>query len=272
MLSRVKSQQLKQVPDADAAKRLAEQMQAAGRVSLHVEVEKSAKKSLKFLEHFPFLEYLAVGGHARDLETVAGLTRLRELCLMRVTAADFDFLAGLRDLRIVDMRFGGCKAFHTLAAAENLIGLSFLRLPTLKNLDFVASMPALQLLKLDSCKGIIGLPDFSNNPKLRKIVLETMNGLESLAGIETAPHLEYLVVMEAKALPPAEFQRVTNCPSLRKVLVGLALTTSARYKEAVGHVPADLQMNGYYGTEYQHFSFDGYAQPAEPGAAPGGGM
>jgi hypothetical protein len=266
MLSRIPSQQLNQVPDADAAKRLAEEMQAAGRASLDVEVEKSARKSLKFLEHFPFLKYLSVGGHARDLDTLAGLTQLRELCLMRVTVPDFGFLAGLRDLKIFDMRFGGCKAFDTLVTAKNLIGLSFLRLPTLKNLDFVASMPDLQLLKVDSCKGVIGLPDYSANPKLRKIVLETMNGLESLAGVETAQRLEYLVVMEAKALPPSEFQRVTRCSSLRKVLVGLALTTSARYKEAIGYVPADLRMIGYYGTEYQHFSFDGYTQPAEPGA------
>jgi hypothetical protein len=264
MLSRITSRQLTQVPDTDAAKRLAEEMQAAGQVSLDVDVEQSAKKSLKFLEHFPFLKYLAVGGHARDLDALAGLTRLRELCLMRVTVPDFGFLTGLRDLRILDMRFGGCKAFDTLAASKNLIGLSFLRLPTLKNLDFVVSMPGLQLLKVDSCKGVTGLPDFSANPKLRKIVLETMNGLESLAGIETAQRLEHLVVMEAKALPPSEFQRVTRCPSLSKVLVGLALTTSARYKEAIGYVPTDLQMDGYYGTEYQHFSFDGYAQPADP--------
>lgn len=268
MLSRVTSQQIKQVPDADAAKRLAEEMQAAGRDSLHVDVEQSARKSLKFLEHFRFLKYLAVGGHARDLDSLAGLTRLRELCLMRVTVPDFGFLAGLRDLRIFDIRFGGCKSFDTLSAAKNLIGLGFLRLPTLEALDFVAAMPGLQLLTVDSCKGVTGLPDFSGNPMLRKIVLETMNGLESLAGVETAPHLEHLVVMEAKALPPSEFRRVTRCPALRKVLVGLALTTSARYKEAAGYVPADLQMDGYYGTEYQNFSFDGYAQSADPGAAP----
>lgn len=268
MMSRVRSQQLKQIPDTDAAKRLAEEMQTAGRTSLCVEVEKSAKTSLKFLEHFTFLKYLAVGGHARDLDTLAGLTQLRELCLMRVTVPNFNFLPGLRDLRIFDMRFGGCKAFDTLAVAKDLIGLAFLRLPTLTTLEFVASMPKLQFLKLDSCKGVTGFPDFSSNPKLRKIVLETMNGLESLAGVETAKRLEYLVVMEAKVLPPSEFNRVTRCPSLRKVLAGLAFTNSARYKEAVSHVPADLRMDGYYGTEYQYFSFDGYAQPAEPDAAP----
>jgi len=271
MLSLVTSQKLEQVPDADAAKRLADEMQLGGLVSLGIEVETSTERSLKFLEHFPFLEYLAVGGPARDLDTLGGLTRLRELCLMRVTVPDFGFLAGLSELRIFDMRFGGCKAFDTLAAAKNLIGLSLLRLPTLKSLDFVASMPGLQLLNVDSCKGITGLPDFSGNPKLRKIVLETMNGLESLAGVETAQYLEHLVVMEAKALPPSDFRRVTRCPSLSKVLVGLALTTSARYKEAIGFVPADLQMDGYYGTEYQHFSFDGYAQPTELGAAPDNG-
>ena len=263
MLSRVKSRQLKEVPDSDTAKRLADEMQAAGRDSLHVEVEKSKTKSLRFLEHFSFLKYLSVGGQARDLDILAGLTELRELCLLRVTVPDFGFLAGLRSLRIFDMRFGGCKAFDTLAAAKHLIGLGFLRLPTLKNLDFVASMPDLQLLKLDSCKGITRLPDLSSNRKLRKVVLETMNGLESLAGVETAPGLEYLVVMEAKVLPPSEFKRVKRCPSLRKVLVGVGLTTSARNKEAEGYVPADLQMDGYYGTEYQHFSFEGYDQPSE---------
>ncbi len=268
MLSRVTSQQLKQIPDTDAAKRVAEELQAAGRDSLDVDAEQSAKKSLAFLKYFPFLKYLAVSGRARDLDSLAELNQLRELCLLRVTVPDFGFLGGLCDLRILDMRFGGCKAFDTLGVAKNLIGLSFLRLPTLKNLDIVADMPELQLLKLDSCKGITGLPDFSGNRKLRKIVLETMNGLESLAGIEKAPGLEQVVVMEAKALPPSEFQRVTRCPSLRKVLVGLALTTSARYKEAIGYVPTDRQMDGYYGTEYQHFVFDGYSQPAEPGVAP----
>ena len=88
-----------------------------------MDVEKSAKQSVKFLEHFPFLKYLAVGGHARGLDTLAGLTELRELCLMRVTVPAFGVLAGPRDLRILDMRFGGCTAFDTLAAAKNLIGL-----------------------------------------------------------------------------------------------------------------------------------------------------
>jgi hypothetical protein len=261
MLSNVKRRRIKQVPDADGAKRLADEMQASGSESLFVEVETSAHKSLTFLEHFSFLKYLDVGGHARDLDTIAALAGLRELCFLRVTASDFGFLAGLKDLRLFDMRFGGCKSFETLAVAANLIGLRLLRLPSLKSLGFVGSMPRLQLLEVDSCKGIAALPDLSPNPDLRKLVLETMNGLTSLEGIETAQQLEYLVVSgEAKALQPEEFRRVSRCPLLR-VRVGLG--NPAPYRRALACVPQERRL-----TEDADFSFRGYEQPAESAAAP----
>jgi hypothetical protein len=268
MLSRVPERKIDQIPDEDGAKRLADQVRASGIEALFVEVENSSLKSLQFLKHFTFLKFLTVGGHARDIEAIAALTGLRELCFVRVTVPDFGFLAALHDLRLFEMRFGGCKAFETLAEARNLMGLGFLRLPTLKSLEFVSRMPRLQLLEVDSCKGITALPDFSNNRDLRKLVLQTMNGLTSLEGVEKARHLEYLVVGEAKALPANEFRRVRQCPSLRKVLVGLALMNSARYRDACKCVPANLQMDGYEGTEYEVFLFRGYQQPAERGAAP----
>lgn len=262
-LSCIKSRKLDRIPDKDGAKQLAQQMQESGEESLSLDVENSPVKSLRFLEHLPFLKYLDVGGKVRHLEAIAALTGLRELCLMRVTVPDFKFLAGLNELRLFDMRFGGCKAFDTLSAAKNLIGLALMRLPSLKNLDFVKAMSELQLLEVDSCKGISRMPDFSKNPALRKIKLETMNGLASLKNIEKANQLEYLVVMETKTLPSSEFKRIVNCPSLRKVLVGPDLMTSARYREAVSYVPEELQMDGYYGTEFEKFSFQGDYQPVE---------
>jgi hypothetical protein len=268
MLSRIPERKIDQIPDEDGAKRLADQMRASGIDALFVEVEHSSRKSLRFLQHFTFLKHLTVYGRARDVEAIAALTGLRELCFVRVTVSDFAFLAGLHGLRLFEMRFGGCKAFDLLAEARNLIGLGFLQVPTLKSLDFVTAMPRLQLLEVDSCKGIAALPDLSNNRDLRKFVLWTMNGLTSLEGVEKARHLEYLVVGEAKVLPPGEFHRVRQCPSLRKVLVGLALMNSARYRDACECVPEHLQMDGYYGTEYESFSYHGYERPAEPGAAP----
>lgn len=258
MLSRVLERKIDQIPDEDGGKRLADEVRASGIEALFVEVEKSSRKSLQFLKHFPFLKFLTVGGHARDIEAIAALTGLRELCFLRVTVPNFTFLAALPELRLFEMRFGGCKAFETLAEAKKLIGLGFLRLPTLKDLGFISSMPRLQLLTVDSCKGVAALPDFSKNRVLRKLDLHTMNGLTSLEGVEKARHLEYLIVGEAKVLPPNEFRRVRQCPSLRKVLVGLALTNSARYRDACKCVPENLQMDGYYGTEYESFSFSGY--------------
>lgn len=261
MLSPVKDRYIKQVPDDEAARRLADEMQSADRVSLRVEVEKSQGKSLRFLKYFPFLQYLAVGGPARDLDAISELPLLREICLMRVSVPDFAFLGGLLDLRILDMRLGGSKDYESLAAVRRLAGISFLRVHGLADLNALASLPELQFLKLHSCKGINRLPDLSANPKLRKIVLDVMNGLVTLAGIETAPGLELLVVSEAAALPPSEFQRVTHCPSLRKVHANAAIPPSRRHAESVRHVPPDLLLPDYYGTEYAEFVFDGYDQP-----------
>jgi hypothetical protein len=264
MLSRLPEVELKQVPSEDEARRIAADMKSKKIESLTIDVEQSKQKSVACLEHFPFLKQLCVGGHARDIETIASLKSLRELCFLRVTVPDFRFLAGLKSLKLFDMRFGGCKAFDTLAAATRLIGLNLLRLPTLTSLDFVRAMPDLQLIQLDSCKGITRLPDFSNNPKLRKLVLETMNGLVLLKGIETARGLEQLVVMEAKELPPREFEHAVRAPAIKKILAGIGLTTSARYKEAESLIPERLQMDGYYGTRNTEFTFRGYKQPAVP--------
>ena len=132
MLSCVLSQTVDQIPDESSAKRLAELMPAQESNRCSWMTENSSRKSLRFLEHFTFLKYLTVGGHARDLEAVTALTRVAGTVLLRVTIPDFAFLAGLHGLRLLDIRFGGCKAFDTLAEAKHLIGLSFLRLPTLK--------------------------------------------------------------------------------------------------------------------------------------------
>jgi hypothetical protein len=263
MLSDVKRKQIKEVPDAAGAKRLADEMQASGRDSLSVDVDRSTNKSLKFLEGFRFLRYLDVGGRARDLEAIAGLPELRELCLLRASVSNFSFLAGLTELKLFDMRFGGCKAFETLAFAKHLIGVRLLRLPSLKNLDFVGSMPDLQALDVDSCKGVARLPDFSNNPRLRKLVLQTMNGLTSLEGAETAERLEYLVVYGAKALPSVQFAHAARGPAIRTIFVNRVLMTSAQYEEALAQIPDGIHQEHYFGTEVERFDFEGYERPPQ---------
>ncbi|MBX3442484.1 MAG: hypothetical protein KF774_08750 [Planctomyces sp.] len=257
-MTNVKVRKLVEAPDEEGARRLAVEMQAAGERSLEIEVEASKRKSVEFLESFSFLEELTVGGHAKGLDAIANLASLRELCFLRVTVPDFGFLQGLKQLRIFDMRFGGCKAFETLSVAKSLFGLRLMRLPSLQNLDFVSAMPKLQLLDVDSCKGIERLPDFSKNKQLRRLLLQTMNGLISLEGIESARALEDLIVMEAKLLPPGEFARVRQCKSLRGVLAGVGLTTSARYREALACIPENLQMDGFYATENANFAYQGY--------------
>ncbi len=262
MLSKVKYWQIKRLPDTHSAAELADRMLTAGVHAASVDVTHLPGRSLAFLTAFPFLRYLSVSGPARSLESIACLRDLRELCFLSVKVQSFDFLAELQCLRLFDMRFGGCKSFHTLAAAGHLVGLSFLHMTSLRDLSFVSPFRDLEYLSIHECKQIASLPDLAPCTALRKLVLLTMNGLTSLRGIESAPALEQLVVGEARDLPPTEFARVTRCAAIQKVLVGLAPIGSARHTEALQFVPNHLRMAGYYGTEFENFSFRSYPQHA----------
>ncbi len=250
----IQSKKLTDISDSERVKAFAERLKSDGISSLIIEVERSPRKKLDVLKYFDFVTHLTIGGKASGLDNIAYLTNLKELCLLRVNVSSFSILESLKNLSVIEMRFGGCKDFNSLKNIDWIDGISFLKIPSLKELIFLEDTASLQILELESCKGIQRLPSLVNMHKLKRIVLMTMNGLQSLSELQGSSSIEELIVGETKAMLPREFEVVNQVPSLKSVMCGIGLTTSKRYRDAIKHVPKHLQMDGFYGTANEYFN------------------
>jgi hypothetical protein len=78
-----------------------------------------------------------------------------------------------------------------------------------------------QAVFLQALKQVTRLPSLAALQRLRRVHLETMNGLTDLTPVADAPSLEELLVLGMPQLQPDTFRPFIGHPRFRRVMAGL---------------------------------------------------
>lgn len=175
--------------------------------------------NLSALSRFPQIKELFIEGHHKGIEVISSLSGLERLTLRSVTLPDLSLLLLLRRLWWLDIKLGGTS---DLSLLPELRGLKYLELWMIKGLSDISAigcLTSLQCLFLQALKNVTELPSFKDLKHLRRVTLDTMKGLKSVAPLASAPALEELLFVGESALSPKDFSPLVDHPTLKRASV-----------------------------------------------------
>jgi hypothetical protein len=167
------------------------------------------------------LRSLSLGRLPKDLEAIAELTGLEDLAFLGFTFKTLEVLRPLKNLEKLWIGFGSVPAIGPIGELPKLKALEMLRVRKLGDLSPLSSLKTLQFLALGDMKQVESMPDCSRLTSLRRVYLDTMNGVTDLSGLAEAPKLEDLIVVNSK-IAPKVFEPIIRCTRPKRVTVGLA--------------------------------------------------
>jgi len=189
--------------------------------SLALGQTRSRKPDLQPLSRFADLRDLFIEGHRKSIEVLSGLHALESVTLRSVTAPDLSFLRPLDRLWSLDLKLGGITDLSAIAGMAGLKYLEVWQILGLDDVGVVGELPGLQNLLLQSLRRVEALPALHAAGSLRRVTLENMSGLRSLAPLEHAPALEELLLFDAPQFGPEDLLPVLRNQSLKRAAIGL---------------------------------------------------
>jgi hypothetical protein len=167
------------------------------------------------------LRSLSLARLPKDLEAIKVLTGLEELSFLGFTFKSLDVLRPLKTLERLWLGFGSVPDIGPIGELPKLKALELMRVRKLGDLSPLSAVKTLQYLALGDMKKVVAMPDCSQLKALRRVYLDTMNGITDLNGLTKAPNLEDLIIVGSK-IEVVVFDPIIAYPKLQRVTVGLA--------------------------------------------------
>lgn len=162
--------------------------------NLHIDAEVFSGKpkfDCRLLLRFQSLSTLYLGHVEKNLDCMAGLSKLRKLTLRGGGAKDLVFLS---QVPLEDLEISWCNAskvdWTTLQVIASLRSLTLFSIKKLEDVSFIASLPNLEILNFIWMGAVTRLPDLSCLTKLRVIDFDTCNKLVDVSGLVNVNSLE----------------------------------------------------------------------------------
>jgi hypothetical protein len=174
------------------------------------------------MANFPDLRLLILESYERELPRLLRLLRsLRRLGLRSIKKMKtLEPLAGLSNLKSLTVLVGGLESIDALTDLPNLAYLQLWNVAKLASVEPIASMTALQVLRLETLNKVTAFPETRNLARLRAVHLATMKLLRDFSTLERAPVLEEFVIQKADTQRPADFIPVLRNPRLERAGFG----------------------------------------------------
>jgi hypothetical protein len=182
---------------------------------------KTKTLSLRFLEQFPRLNSLGIGGHTKDFDAVSTRVSLHDLSLAALKLADLSAITPLLNLRDLSITGGSLANLDLLPEVQRLESLTLRQVRGVADLSAVAEAPCLKTIWLERLPHVNRLPTLTKCRELSHVRLWSMKGLTDLAALADAPALEELEIANAPVLEPQDFRCLVGHPHLRKVNIAL---------------------------------------------------
>jgi hypothetical protein len=126
------------------------------------------------------------------------------------------FLSRLERLWWVDIRGGSAENLEVLQGASAVQYLSVNQIRGLRDLSVVTELANLRFLNLYGLRNVTAVPSLAPLRRLRKVTLGQMRGLESIAGVLDAAHLQELEFVRRVIPTEEDVRRIANHPTLQR--------------------------------------------------------
>lgn len=209
---------------------------------------KPSKASLAPLGECRRLKSLSLTRMPKDVGVVWDLPKLEELSFTGYRDVELRPTGVLKKLRSLYLGFGGMTSIQLVEQMPNLAAVEILRTKGLGDLSSLSGLTKLQYIALGDLPQVEEFPDCSRLRKLRRVYLDTMNGLKDLGGLLSAPALEDLILINSKVQPAVVLPLVEH-RKLKRATIGLA---SRKAEQEVEEAFGERAMS-VFGTEWQSF-------------------
>jgi len=176
--------------------------------------------SLSIIGRFRNLRTLHLEGQRKDISVLAELETLEDLTLRSITLPDLSLLTGLKRLWSLDIKLGGTRNLALLPRLESLKYLELWGVRGLTDVTPIASTASLQFLFLQDLSRVQAVPPLDSMINLRRVWIETLNGLTDVCPIARAPALEEFSAVSMRHLKPQNFRCFLDHPTLRYLNAG----------------------------------------------------
>jgi hypothetical protein len=176
--------------------------------------------SLSIIGRFRNLRKLYLEGHRKDISVLAELETLEDLTLRSITLSDLSLLTKLRRLWSLDIKLGGTRNLDLLPRLESLKYLELWRIRGLTDVSPITATTSLQFLLLQDLSRVRMIPPLDSMINLRRVWIETLNGLTNVCTIARAPALGEFSAVAMRHLQPQDFRCFLDHPTLRYMNVG----------------------------------------------------
>lgn len=180
-----------------------------------------SKLSCKPIAACPKLWSLSLARLPKDLEAIGALSELNALSLLGFTFKSLDAFRPLKNLERLWIGFGSVPDIGPIGELPKLKALELMRVRKLGDLSPLSRVKTLQYIALGDMKEVAAMPDCSQLKGLRRVYLDTMNGVTDVSGLAKAPNLEDLIVVNSK-IEAQVFDTIIAYSKLKRVTVGLA--------------------------------------------------
>ena len=152
--------------------------------------------------------------HARiEEDDLDWLAPVQALTLWAVDVPD-GFLAGLPDLRLLDLRGGSANTAAEVSGCSQLYGLVLNQIRGLQDLSEIAGLTGLRLLSLYGLPQVRVPPSLERLQHLARLELGSMKGLETLEPLLRATSLRELLLVRQVAVSDEDVELIAQHPSL----------------------------------------------------------
>jgi hypothetical protein len=137
---------------------------------------------------------VTAGFKAREVAMLSRLTNLENLALWNVSAPNIEPLGSLHKLK----------------------KLSLARWPRLESLRGLSALVNLKELRIESCRGCRSLEELRPLVRLRRLGLDNVGAVDSLAPLEGMRDLEWVMFTESTNVADGDLSVLTRLPHLKK--------------------------------------------------------
>ncbi|MGC5776751.1 hypothetical protein [Paenibacillus pabuli] len=187
---------------------------------LRIGKTKTKKTNLSVLNRFTELKTLSVNGHTTNIETIGTLSSLRSLYISGMPLKELGYLKKLANLCELHLSFGGAENLDSLAGMESLQLLKLLRVKGLSDLSVLPELKGVRLLAIEDQPHISSLPSLENLTELQRVFLNNVN-VENIEWAKTSKSLKELALLQMKHITAEDIESLIHHKFLERMIVHL---------------------------------------------------
>ncbi|SEB26400.1 leucine-rich repeat domain-containing protein [Paenibacillus sp. 276b] len=187
---------------------------------LRIGKTKTKKTNLSVLNRFTELKTLSVNGHTTNIETIGTLSSLRSLYVSGMPLKELGYLKDLTGLRELHLSFGGAENLDSLAGMDSLQLLKLQRVKGLSDLSVLPELKGLRLLGIEDQPHLTSLPSLENLTELQRVFLNNVN-VENIDWAKTSKSLKELALLQMKHINAEDIESLIYHKSLERMIVHL---------------------------------------------------